>query len=45
LLEADADRVGLESRLIKLLLENRTRVSGDGGSWRKAEHHVNRFRR
>jgi hypothetical protein len=40
LLEADADRVGLESRLIKLLLEDRARVSGDGASWRKAEHHV-----
>jgi uncharacterized protein (UPF0335 family) len=40
LLEADADRVGLESRLIKLLLEDRARVSGNGGPWRKAEHQV-----
>jgi hypothetical protein len=38
--DPDADRVDLESRLIKLLLEDRARVcpfAGNGGSWRKAD--------
>jgi hypothetical protein len=40
LLDADADRAGLELRLIKLLLEDRARLhpfAGNGGSWRKAD--------
>jgi hypothetical protein len=39
LLDADADRAGLELRLIKPSLKDRARVhpfAGNGGSWRKA---------
>src|SRR6266853_3900672 len=39
LLDADADRAGLELRLIKLLLKDRAWVhpfASNGGSWRKA---------
>jgi hypothetical protein len=40
LLDADADRSGLELRLIKPLPKDRARVhpfAGSGGSWRRAE--------
>ena len=47
MLDADADRAGLELRLIKLLLEDRARVhpfTGNGGSWRKEAIHCKRRR-